>query len=122
MSRQDIYKKVWKYAGELIAEKGYVSPVELLIKMGRLRPEQVEEWRFKRIPYLERAIIGNLSKMNTILLALRYFAGSAELKPSVTVYASWGKGPKQRLRFSKSGNPYVEKMYATHYVLNQSKS
>ncbi|MDD4335552.1 MAG: hypothetical protein PHY77_08105 [Desulfotomaculaceae bacterium] len=116
MNRYDLIKKVWVCAGELIAEKGYVSPVDLLVKMDRLTPQQVEDWRFRRIPYLERAVIGNLSKMNTILLALREFARSAELKPSLTAYMSWGKGPKQRLRFSKYGNPCVEENYYTHYV------
>ena len=28
----------------------------------------------------------------------------------------WGKGPKQRLRFSKSGKPKLEEVYATHFV------
>ncbi|BCJ85667.1 hypothetical protein [Effusibacillus dendaii] len=86
MSRQDIRKRVCKCAGQLFAEKGYVSPVDLLVKM------------------------------NTILVSLREFAKSMELKPSVTVYMSWGKVPKQRLRFSKYGSPHVEEMYATHYA------
>lgn len=84
--------------------------------MGWLQPQQVEDWRFKRIPYLELVATGNLTKMNGILLALQEFARSAGLKPSFTAYMSWGKGRKQRLRFSKYGNPHTEEMYATHYV------
>lgn len=122
MNRYDLRKKVRVCAGELIAEKGYVSPVDLLVKMERLTPQQVEDWRFRRIPYLERVAIGNLSKMNTILLALREFARSAGLKPSLTAYLSWGKGPKQRLRFSKYGSPAVEEKYSTHYVANRDAS
>lgn len=123
MSRHSIHTRVWECAGQLIAEKkGYVSPVELLVKMERLTPQQVEDWRFRRIPYLERVTNGNLGKMNTILLTLREFARSSQLKPSITVYMSWGIGPKQRLRFSKYGSPPVEEMYATHYVLQTKKS
>jgi hypothetical protein len=88
-------------AGELLDEKGYVSPVELLVRMDRLKAKQVED----------------LGKMNTILQALREFARSGGLKPSRTVYMSWGKGPKVRLRFSKSGAAYMEEMYSTHYIL-----
>lgn len=121
MNRYNLSKRVWKCAGQLVAEKGYVSPVDLLVKMERLTPQQVEEWRFRRIPYLEQVTNGNLAKMNTILLALREFARSAELKPSLTVYMSWGKGPKQKLRFSKYRNPRVEEMYATHYVRQTKK-
>lgn len=116
MNRHKLRKRVWACAGQLIAEKGYVSPVDLLVKMERLTSQQVEDWRFRRIPYLERVAIGNLSKMNTVLLALREFARSAKLKPSLTVYKSWGKGPKQRLRFSKYGLPSVEETYSTHYI------
>ena len=42
--------------------------------------------------------------------------GEAGLKPSRTAYMSWGKGPKQRLRFSKYGTPRIEEMYSTHYI------
>ena len=28
----------------------------------------------------------------------------------------YGKGPKQRLRFSKTGDPGLENAYATHFV------
>jgi len=122
VNRHNLRKRVWECAGQLIAEKGYVSPVDLLVKMERLTPKQVEDWRFRRIPYLERVAVGNLAKMNTILLALREFARSTELKPSLTAYMSWGKGPKQRLRFSKYGSPSVEKTYATHYVCQTKKN
>ncbi len=54
--------------------------------------------------------------MNHILKTLKKFATEQELKPSLTVYKSWGKGPKKLLRFSKTGDPYMEERYATHYV------
>ena len=28
----------------------------------------------------------------------------------------WGKGPRQRLRFTKTGEPKVEEAYARHFV------
>lgn len=116
MSRQKIEANVRKCATELMKEKGYISPVDLLIRMDRVTMKQVEDWRFKRIPYLERVTVGNLTKLNHILKALRKFAREQKLQPSMTVYKSWGKGPKKRLRFSKTANPYMEEQYATHYV------
>ena len=116
MTTKDIEKRVFKCATMLMNEKGYISPVDLLVKMERITPKQVEEWRFKKITYLERVTIGNLSKLNKILSTLRRFANEQKLKPSITVYMSWGKGPKQRLRFSKTGNPYMEEQYSTHYM------
>ena len=39
------------------------------------------------------------------------------LKPSISQYRQrGGKGAKRPLRFSKSGNPGIEKWYATHFV------
>lgn len=116
MSKQKIGKSVRKNATELVKEKGYISPVDLLVKMDRLTSEQVKDWRFKRIPYLERVTAGNLSKINHILESLKKFAKEQNLKPSVTVYKSWGKGPKKLLRFSKSKSPHIDEIYSTHYV------
>jgi len=38
------------------------------------------------------------------------------LKASWTAYMKYGKGPKEKLRFSKSNNKHIEERYATHYV------
>jgi hypothetical protein len=38
------------------------------------------------------------------------------LVPSVVDYRRWGKGPKQRLRFTKTGEPPLEEAYARHFV------
>ncbi|MDW7650375.1 MAG: hypothetical protein SCK29_00945 [Bacillota bacterium] len=116
MGKEQLYKRVHCCAEELLAEKGYIIPVELLVRMDRLKAKRVEDWRFRRIPYLERVTGGSLGKMNTILQALREFARASGLKPSRTVYMSWGKGPKVRLRFSKSGTAYMEELYSTHFI------
>ncbi len=67
MSKVKVEKQVRRHATELVKEKGYVSPVDLLVRTDRLTPKQVEDWRFKKIPYLERVTVGNLSKLNHIL-------------------------------------------------------
>ncbi len=109
-------EQVFSAAGELVAEKGYVSPVDLFLRLGRLRPEDYQNWRFGRLPYLERVIEGNLSKCNRILHFLNEYGREAKLKPSLTVYKRWGRGPKKILFFSKYKAPAVEKVYATSWV------
>lgn len=84
--------------------------------MGKVAPKQVEDWRFGRVPYLERVVQGSLGKCSSILAFMRETAEEMGLKASYTAYMKWGKGPKQHLRFSKSGNPHIERQYATHYV------
>ena len=121
MSKKKIEQRLYRLATEIMKEKGYISPVDLLVKMERLTPKQVEDWRFKRIPYLERVTVGNLTKLNHTLKTLKSFAKEQNLKPSNTTYKSWGKSSKRLLRFSKTGNPYMEELYSTHYVRSKSK-
>ncbi len=101
---------------QLVWEKGYASPLELFLKLDKLTPKLVEEWRFGRVPYLERVIHGNLGQFSFIMKEFRKMAKEMGLKESVTAYMSWGKGPKRPLRFSKSGEAQIEKHYSTHYV------
>jgi hypothetical protein len=51
-----------------------------------------------------------------LLRILRFHAHDLNLVPSVTAYMHWGKGPKQRLRITKTGDPGLEETYARHFV------
>lgn len=116
MNRQELQKKVRYTVHQMIREKGYASPLDLLLKMEKIPSKLVEEWRFGRVPYLERVLQGNLSQLNFILTIFHETARDLELKESLSAYVSWGKGPKRPLRFSRSGNIYTEQLYSTHYV------
>lgn len=116
MNRQELQKKVRHTLHQLIWEKGYASPLDLFLKMEKLSPKLVEEWRFGRVPYLERVLHGNLAQFSFIMKEFRKTAREMDLKESYTAYISWGKGTKRPLRFSKSGDSQVERHYSTHYV------
>ncbi len=116
MNRAELVASMNQASSELLREKGFISFVDVLIRMGKLSKEDHESWRMKRIPYLQRAIKLNLSQFGHLLRTLRQNAVKGKLKPSKTVYVSWGKGRKQPLRFSKSGHPRIEEAYATHCV------
>lgn len=45
-----------------------------------------------------------------------------DMKESHMAYMKWGKGPKQPLRFSKSGVTHVEKQYATHFIVKKREA
>ncbi|MCK4258839.1 MAG: hypothetical protein KAX49_07665 [Halanaerobiales bacterium] len=121
MNREQLKKKVRETAGALVSENGYVSAVDLLIKMNRLSQKNYEDWRHGRIPYLERVCEGNLSKLTVIMKELKKFAKDSKLNPSLKVYKKWGKGKKINLRFSKSGNQKIEESYSTNYYLPSKK-
>jgi hypothetical protein len=68
------------------------------------------------VPYLEKVILCNLTRLSRLLRILRFHAHDLKLVPTVTVYMRWTKGPKQRLRFTKTGEPKLEEAYARHFV------
>ena len=119
MNRTDLLKKAKIAADELLKEKGYIAFIDVFMKLGYLDHKDYENWRMKRIPYLERVIKINLSKINLIMKEIRKNSMRGNLKLSWTAYNSWGKGKKTRLRFSKSGKENIEKVYATHFVKNE---
>ena len=105
-------------------DRGFATPVDVLMDIGVLQKDKYEDWRFGRISYLERVCTINLHKLSTVRHQMRVYAQKAGLKPSFCYYKQWGtkkKGGQGRkpvipMRFSKSGNPDVERWYATHFV------
>ena len=121
MNRQQLPSKLRAIIYELLQQKGYVTAVDVFMKLGYLDPKDYERRRMKRVPYLERVIKVNLSRISFIMKALRRICREAGLKASWTGYNSWGKGKKIRLRFSKTGNESIERAYATHFVPKKKK-
>ena len=101
----------------LLKTKGYIAPVDLLMGIDILSKKDYENWRFGRVPYLEKVCGVNLHKLSLIMREFRSFARKNNLRPSWTAYMRWGlKGRKIPLRFSKFGNPEIGKAYSTHFI------
>ena len=96
------------------SEKGFATPVDVLMEIGVLDMKKYEDWRRGRVPYLEAVCTSNLHKLSEIMKTVRTYAKENNLKMSVADYRQWGD-KSRKLRFSKSGNPNIEKEYATHY-------
>ncbi len=111
-----LYPRIVKATQSLLAKGKVVAPVDVLVHMGLLLPKRLEDWRLGRVPYLEKVIDCNLTRLSRFLRILRFHAHDLKLVPSVTAYMRWGKGPKQRLRFTKTGDPKLEEAYARHFV------
>ena len=111
-----LYPRIQRAVAAILAGGKEVAPVEVLVRMGLLTPERLEDWRRGRVPYLERVVNCNLTRLSRLLRILRFHAHDLNLVPTVTVYKRWGKGPKQRLRFTKTGGPRLEEAYARHFV------
>ena len=111
-----LYPRVERAVAAILATGKVVTPVDVLIGMGLLKPDDLEAWRRGRIPYLERVIGCNLTRLSRLLRILRFHAHDLKLMPSATVYLRWGKGPKRPLRFTKTGDSRLEEVYARHFV------
>jgi hypothetical protein len=116
MNRQQLQVKVKQLVHQMIHEKQEASPIELFIRMDKLNPKLVQEWRAGKVPYLERLMQGSLSQLSFIMSVYRKTASEMGLQAVIRSYTRWGKGPRQSLRFSKSGDVSIERGYSTHYV------
>lgn len=124
MNDKELIEKVHNAMYQQCQRRGYAAPVDVLMDIGVLPKKKYEDWRFGRVPFLESVCTVNLRKLSFIMSQMRAYAKKADLKPSFCYYKQWGmKKPTGQghkpvipLRFSKSGSPEIEKMYATHYV------
>ena len=117
MNRRELEQAALGAADRCLKARGYISIVDVLMELGKLSREDYESWRFRQVPFLERVIRANLAQLNAILRAVQTNSAEGKLKASWTAYKSWGKSKRQPLRFSKSGEPNLERAYATHYLL-----
>ncbi|MEA3385168.1 MAG: hypothetical protein U9Q89_01735 [Thermodesulfobacteriota bacterium] len=116
LNRRQLQTRLSAVTSELLNEKGYISFVDIFMRLGYLSQADYENWRLKRVPYLEKVITVNLGKINFIMKTVRRNSLNRKLKASWTVYKSWRKGRKIDLRFSKSCDPNIEEAYATHFL------
>ena len=68
--KHPFYPAIARAVQAILKTNTVVAPVEVLLHTQRITKQQLEDWRFGRIPYLERVCVGNLSKLSTILRIL----------------------------------------------------
>jgi hypothetical protein len=115
MGSHELSQRVARSAAEVLAEKGYVAPVDVLARMGWIAPARVQEWVQGRVPCLERVVQANLSKISDAMRLLRRWAVDNGLQPSETAYLARTRD-RRRLRFSVTGKAEIELAYRTHWV------
>jgi len=102
--------------GELLALRDEIIPLEVLLALEIVGPDVVETWRKGGLPYLERGVTTGLARVTRVLRLVHAHAHVLGLTPVTGKYLRRGKGSKRRLRFSKSGDPESERLYASHFV------
>ncbi len=93
----------------------YVSPIDVLIGVGWLTRQAVDVWRHGRVEDLERLAQADLYKLSAAMAILDRWATGQGLHPSPKAYIARTRDRRQ-LRFSRSGDAYIEAAYRTHWV------
>ena len=114
---KDMEQKIRQSMEQQCFKRGYAAPADVLMDIGTLERKSYDAWRAGRVPFLESVCHANLHKLAEVLKIMRNVAAQRKWNPSVTVY----KHKSLTLRFSKYGNPNVEKAYSTHYVAKKPK-
>ena len=114
-NRGDIDRRVIRAAEAALAKRKFVTAIDVLVGVGWLEPRRVDEWRQGRVDYLERVTVANLGKISTAMRSFRRWAQARGLRPSETAYLARTRD-RRPLRFSKSGDPSIERAYRTHWV------
>ena len=112
MNNTDLKMKVRTLMDKHCSAEGFVRPVDVLLDLDYLKEKDLNAFLSGRVPYLERVCTANLSKLKTIIDERSAYAKERGYKESTTVYKHRGKV----LRFSKSGSPYIERKYSTHFI------
>src|SRR5262249_46250529 len=111
-----IFASVERAVASILANGKVVAPVDVMVRIGWLSAADLEAWRFGRVPFLERVIHCNLTKLSRFLRIVGFYCHDLNLTASHTAYVKWGKGARTPLRFTKTREERLEKVYARHFV------
>ena len=80
MNREELSNKLIAVANDLIHAKGYISHIDVFMKLNYLDSKDYNAWRMKQIPYLERVINVNLGTISFMMKFIRKHAKDKGLK------------------------------------------
>lgn len=105
---KNLVARVERAATSLLARNGRLTYLALLVELGVLARADLEAWQAGRVPFLEKVIRTNLTKLARIQTAVRRIARTRGLERQVQ------RAPRGRC-FSKTGQPFVEEEYGAVY-------
>jgi hypothetical protein len=69
-------RRVVRAAEAALAQRRFVTAIDVLVGLGWLEPRRVDEWRQGRVPYLEAVVIASLGKISTAMNVFRHWAAA----------------------------------------------
>ena len=107
------YPKVVRAFSEIMVDNRTVKAVDVFKSIGVLSEQNYKQWKEGKVGYLEKVIECNLGKANRILSIIGFHAHDLNMGKS----HSYEKYKGKNLRFSKSGNPKTEELYARQFYI-----
>ena len=111
----DLERRIVRVAEAALAQRKFVTVIDVLVGLGWLPPAHLDSWRQGRIDCLECTMTVNLNKLSTALRFFRVWARRRGLRPSETAYVARTRD-RRRLRFSVNADPDIERAYRTQWV------
>jgi hypothetical protein len=114
-NQSKLAERVTRAAESALAAQSYVSCIDVLVGIGWLDGGAVKRWRQGQLDCLESTLQTKPSRISEAMKLFRSWASARGLSPSETQYVA--RTPARRtLRFSRSGDPTIERLYRTHWV------
>jgi hypothetical protein len=96
-------------AVEIILEKDkVVRPIDALVGTELLSRDDLEEWHCGRIPYLEKVINCNLTRLSRLSRILQFHVHDLNLVPSATAYIRHGRVRNANCVLPKPATPNLK--------------
>lgn len=114
-NRTPLPERIATAAEAALDAKHYVSPVDVLLRIGWLDPNLAREWQQGRIGCLEETLQPSAARILEALDLIEAWAAEKGLLTSEADYIA--RTPqRQPLRFSRSGIPALEQRYRIHWI------
>ena len=110
-----MFPRLERAVAAILVNGKVVAPIDVLVRMGMLASADLEAWRRGKVPYLERVVQGSLSRLSRLLRILGFHCHDLNLVATPAKYTMLGRKPVP-LRFTKTGEARLEKIYARHFV------
>jgi hypothetical protein len=114
-NRRSLDERVAEAAEAALDDQKYVSPIDVMLRIGWVDGGTVKLWRRGQIDVLERAVQVDASRISEAIALLSSWAAGKGLVAHETAYVA-GTPQRQTLRFSESGEEAIEQLYRTHWL------
>jgi hypothetical protein len=114
-NKEPLDVRVARAAADALADQHYVSTLDVFLRIRWIDGGTVQSWRQGRLDCFEQGLQVNPERIAEAMRLFQSWAHQKGLIPTETSYVARTPA-RQELRFSKSGDPALERRYRTHWV------